>query len=334
MGCQKIGPHLYRDNSCVKEDNSVTGVPEISIVIPILNEKDSLGELFCRIRTSLEGVSENYEVIFVDDRSIDGTWEALGSINVEDSRFKAVQFSRRFGYQTSIYVGLAQARGELIVTMDSDLQHPPEVIPEMIAKVKEGFDVINMIRSNLDCKSLVARIGSKIFYSLISYLSPTPMTLQAADFRMYTRKVVDSLMEFSERSLFLRGLVGWVGFEQVDMEFAEEQRSYGSSKFNFMGLIHFAVDAIVAFSTSPLYWAIYLGMAIMLFGILSGFYMIVSLVLAESVPVLWFTAISVFLLISGALMVLLGVIGLYVAKMFVEVQARPRYVIDRKIGIA
>ncbi len=307
--------------------------PDVSIVIPVLNERDNVDELCSRIRETLEPLEILFEVIFVDDQSTDGTIEKLEAIHASDKRFQAVQFSRRFGYQISIFAGLEHSRGDVVITMDSDLQHPPEVIPRMLAKFREGQDVVNMVRKNLGEKSLLKRAGGMAFYRLINFLSPTPMALQSADFRLYSRQVVDVIREFPERTLFLRGLVGWVGFRQANLEFEEGTRTTGETKFSFWAMVKFAADAIVSFSTSPLYAALYIGTALSVTGGIYGVYTIAQALFTDNYPAGWPTIVCLLLMIGGAQMLLLGIIGIYVAKMFVEVKSRPRYIVRTRIGI-
>jgi len=308
--------------------------PQLSIVIPVFNEEANIGELCHRIQLVMDAQGIEYEVILVDDLSADQTFEKIAVVHEQNQRFKAIQFSRRFGYQTSIFVGLGYARGEMVITMDSDLQHPPEIIPQMLAKHGEGYDVVNMVRSNLDQKSLLSRVGSKLFYGLINRLSPTPIAFQSADFRLYSRRVIEALGDFPERSLFLRGLVGWVGFRQVDMPFEEEGRRFGNTKFGQLStLVRFAVSALVSFSTSPLYSAIYLGLFSVMAGVVYGAYYLFQSLLNVSYPPGWVSIICLILLIGGTHMILLGIIGVYIAEIFTEVKGRPRYLVGRMLGV-
>ena len=306
---------------------------DISIVIPILNEEESVDELCNRIIKVIGLLKLTYEVIFIDDVSNDKTMEKLQYINKHNDSIKIVQFSRRFGYQESIFAGLELASGKIIITMDSDLQHPPEMIKDMVIKSQEGYEVINMVRHNMYQRSLIPKLGSRLFYKLINLISPTPVVADSADFRLYSRKVVDTLLKLPERSLFLRGLIGWVGFKQLNLPFDEQKRVSGRSKFKFLTSVRLFVDGIISFSTSPLYFAIYIGMIIMTLGFLYGLWVITNVfVNANYSPAGWPTIICLILFIGGIIMLLLGVIGLYISKLFIEVKSRPRYIVDRKIG--
>ena len=306
---------------------------DISIVIPILNEQESVDELCNRIKKVIEPLKLTYEVIFIDDLSIDDTIEKLQFINKHNENIKTIQLSRRFGYQNSIWAGLEHSIGKIIITMDSDLQHPPEFIKEMVDKFREGYEIINMVRQNKDQKSFISKIGSKLFYKSINSISPTPIAVDSADFRLYSRRVVDTLLQFPEKSLFLRGLVGWVGFKQVDLPYIEEKREFDKTKFGLLRSVRFAVDGIISFSTAPLYFAVFIGIFFMILGFLYGLWVFINVFVNVNYSISgWPTVVCLILLIGGVIMFLLGIIGLYISKLFTEVKGRPRYIVDRKIG--
>ena len=306
---------------------------DISIVIPILNEQDSVDELCDRIKNVIQSLKLTYEVIFIDDLSTDNTIEKLQYINKQNENIKTIQLSRRFGYQNSIWAGLEHSIGNMVITLDSDLQHPPEIIKKMVDKFQEGYDVINMVRQNKDQKSFVSKIGSKLFYKSINIFSPTPIVVNSADFRLYSRKVVNTLLKFPEKSLFLRGLVGWVGFKQVDLSYIEEKRKFDKTKFSFWRSVRLAADGIISFSTTPLYFAIFIGGFFMVLGFLYGIWIFINVFINVKYSIAgWPTVVCLILLIGGVIMFLLGIIGLYISKLFIEVKGRPLYIVDRKIG--
>jgi glycosyltransferase involved in cell wall biosynthesis len=306
--------------------------PEISFVIPVLNEQENVEELCMRIDRVMKEIKLHYEAIFVDDYSTDDTIERLEAIHESNPHIKAIQLSRRFGYQMSLFAGLEHVRGEIIITMDSDLQHPPEYVPQMVDKYREGYDVVNMVRQKASDKSPTLRVGSTMFYRLINSLSPTPVTTDSADFRLFSRRAIDALKQFPEKTIFLRGLVGWIGYRQSELPYDEGRRRYGKSKFNLWKSIRFAADAIVSFSTSPLYAAVYLGAIISMIGLVYGIYICINALLSQVYPAGWPTLVCMILLMGGLQMILIGIIGIYIAKIFLEAKGRPRYIINRKIG--
>ena len=306
---------------------------DLSLIIPVLNEEENINELYHRISSSLEPAKIKYEIIFVDDCSTDRSYEFIESLSKSNNSVRAIRFSRKFGYQESIYCGLEHSIGENVITMDSDLQHPPELILDLINKAKEGYDIVNMVRNKTIKKSYITKIGSSFFYKIINYLSPTKIVNESADFRLYSRKVVDSLKLFPERGIFLRGLVGWMGFKQTDIRFNEQIRKHGESKFNFMRLIKFSLVAITSFSTSPLYFSIYTGFILSSIGIVYGIKIIIDQIFLGAVyNEGWASIIILLLFIGGLIMIMLGIIGIYLSVIFNEIKMRPRYIIDKNLG--
>tara|TARA_B100001996_G_scaffold181410_1_gene138564 strand:+ start:94 stop:1050 length:957 start_codon:yes stop_codon:yes gene_type:complete len=306
---------------------------DLSLVIPVLNEEENIKELYNRISSHLEHSGLQYEIIFVDDCSSDKSYEIIKSLSIGDNSIKAIRFSRKFGYQESIYCGLENSNGNYIITMDSDLQHPPEYILDLIKKSKEGYDIVNMVRRKKTSNSLIKKLGSSFFYKIINYLSPTSIVNESADFRLYTRKAINKIKLFPEKGLFIRGLVGWIGFKQVDLMFEEQKRRHGKSKFNIIRLIRFALKAITSFSTSPLYFSIYTGFLLSSIGITYGLLITIRvLFLNEVYDKGWVSIISLLLFIGGLIMIMLGIIGVYLSVIFKEIKMRPRYIIDKEIG--
>lgn len=306
---------------------------DLSLVIPVLNEEENIKELYNRISSHLEPSGLQYEIIFVDDCSADKSYDIIKSLSQGDNSIKAIRFSRKFGYQESIYCGLENSNGKYIITMDSDLQHPPEYILDLIKKSKEGYDIVNMVRRKKTTNSLIKKLGSSFFYKIINYLSPTSIVNESADFRLYTRKAINKIKLFPEKGLFIRGLVGWIGFKQVDLMFEEQKRRHGKSKFNILRLIRFALKAITSFSTSPLYFSIYTGFLLSSIGITYGLLITIRvLFLNEVYDKGWASIISLLLFIGGLIMIMLGIIGVYLSVIFKEIKMRPRYIIDKEIG--
>ena len=306
---------------------------DLSIVIPVLNEEKNISILFDRILSCLTSTNLQYEIIFIDDCSTDKSFEKISKLSENNKSIKAIRFSRKFGYQESIYCGLEHSTGENMITMDSDLQHPPELILDLLNKANEGYDIVNMVRNKAVKKSFISKIGSSFFYRIINFLSPTQVVNESADFRLYNRKVVNSLKLFPERGIFIRGLVGWMGFKQIDIKFEEQEREHGISKFNLFRQINFALVAITSFSTSPLYFSIYSGFLISSIGIIYGMKIITNIIFfGATYDEGWASILSLLLFIGGLIMIMLGVIGIYLSVIFNEIKMRPRYIINKNIG--
>ena len=306
---------------------------DLSIVIPVLNEEKNISILFDRILSCLTSTNLQYEIIFIDDCSTDKSFEKISKLSENNKSIKAIRFSRKFGYQESIYCGLEHSTGENMITMDSDLQHPPELILDLLNKANEGYDIVNMVRNKAVKKSFISKIGSSFFYRIINFLSPTRVVNESADFRLYNRKVVNSLKLFPERGIFIRGLVGWMGFKQIDIKFEEQEREHGISKFNLFRQINFALVAITSFSTSPLYFSIYSGFLISSIGIIYGMKIITNIIFfGATYDEGWASILSLLLFIGGLIMIMLGVIGIYLSVIFNEIKMRPRYIINKNIG--
>ena len=307
--------------------------PNLSIIIPVLNEEKNITKLYNRIFTCLSTTKLQYEIIFIDDCSTDKSYEIITKLSENNKSIKAIRFSRKFGYQESIYCGLEHSTGENMITMDSDLQHPPELILDLLNKANEGYDIVNMVRNKAVKKSFISKIGSSFFYRIINFLSPTQVVNESADFRLYNRKVVNSLKLFPERGIFIRGLVGWMGFKQIDIKFEEQEREHGISKFNLFRQINFALVAITSFSTSPLYFSIYSGFLISSIGIIYGMKIITNIIFfGATYDEGWASILSLLLFIGGLIMIMLGVIGIYLSVIFNEIKMRPRYIINKNIG--
>ena len=310
----------------------MTNKIDLSIVIPVLNEQENIKELFERISFHLKDSNLKYEIIFVDDCSSDRSLEKIKSIARNRDEIKAIKFSRKFGYQESIFCGMEHSLGKFIITMDSDLQHPPEYILELYKKAKEGFDIVNMVRKVKQNNSIIKRISSALFYNIINKLSPTPVVNESADFRLYNRKVIDSIKLLPEKGLFIRGLVGWLGYNQTQILFNEQPRLKGKSKFNFKRLVKFALKGITNFSTSPLYFSIYIGFIFSLIGMIYGFITTVNILVLKKLYYEGWAIITLLLFVSGLIMIMLGIIGIYLSIIFKEIKMRPRYIVDEYVG--
>ena len=306
--------------------------PTISVVVPILNEEDNLDQLQQRLVASLNKCGVTFEIIYVDDGSADQSFEILKEFSSQDSRIRVISFSRNFGHQIAITAGIDAAAGSAVVTMDGDLQHPPELIEELLESWREGFEIVYTVRTATKNISRFKKITSSLFYLLLNRLSDTKVEPNTSDFRLLDRKVVDVFKEIRERHRFFRGLVFWVGFNRKAVSFIADERHAGKEQYSFAKMALFALDGIVSFSNVPLLISIYLGCTVSIFSFVLGLYF-VYLRIAEGAFVSGVASVLVSLhFLCGIILIFIGVVGLYISRMYSEVKQRPLYVVSEKIG--
>ncbi len=305
----------------------------LSVVVPCMNEEEVLRETNRRLVSTLEGVSLNFEIVYVDDGSTDSTRELLRDLQAHDARIRVVCFSRNFGHQIAITAGLEHSSGDAVVIIDADLQDPPEVILDFVAKWLDGFDVVYGVRTEREGETQFKRWTAKLFYRFIRRLSDTRIPLDAGDFRLMDRRVVDALLSMPERDRFVRGMVSWLGFSQAAVEYHRAPRLAGITKFSLFKMIRFALDGIFSFSILPLRLATWTGFAasgLAVFGIiivlLEKFFGVVGLVRG------WSSAMIAELFIGGVQLICLGIIGEYVGRIYGESKRRPLYIVKEKMG--
>jgi polyisoprenyl-phosphate glycosyltransferase len=304
----------------------------ISVVIPVFNEESGLKLLLDRLLPVLEGLNSPFEVVFVNDGSRDGSLEALKRLNARDSRLKLVSFSRNFGKECAIAAGLAYARGEVVVLMDSDLQHPPETIRNFIARWREGYQIVYGERLDRSADGPIRRILSKVFYRLFRILTKTNLPRNAGDFRLLDRKAVDALNRLGERARYNNGLFAWIGFRSVGVPYSVGERSVGVTKWSPRRLVHFAIDGLTSFSNLPLKVWSYLGLFVSLIALVyATVFFVKTLIFGVDVPGFPTLVISIMLL-SGAQLISLGVLGEYLARVYDEVKGRPLYIVAEEHG--
>lgn len=300
---------------------------ELSVVVPAFNEEGNLAALVSRVRAVMDGLNMTWELIFVDDGSRDGTPQRLREIVHQEPRVRALRFSRNFGKEAAIAAGLHAARGRAVVLMDSDLQHPPEVIPAFVAKWREGFDVVYGVRDDRDDDPLARRLGTAAFYGLFKALSPFQLPAGAGDFRLFDRKAVDALNALGERVRFSKGLYSWIGFKQIGVPFEVAERAAGVSSFNARRLLGLAFDGLTAFTMLPLRVWSYVGLTISGFAFAYALYFLTrTVLLGVEVPGYPSLIVSV-MFFSGVQLLSLGVLGEYLGRIFTEVKHRPLYVV-------
>jgi glycosyltransferase involved in cell wall biosynthesis len=307
---------------------------ELSIVVPMWNESAVLDRFFARLLPVLDAATPSYEILCVDDGSTDDTFARLEAFRARNPRIRLLGLSRNFGKESALSAGLDFAAGAAVIPMDADLQDPPELVPQMLAKWREGYDVVLAKRASREGESWVKRGTAHAFYRLIGRLSQVQIPENVGDFRLMDRRVVETLAVLPERSRFMKGVFAWLGFRQVTLEYAREPRAAGVAKQNWPRLFALAIDGIVSFSAAPLKIWSYIGFLVALFAGLYGLFIILrTLILGVVVPG-YASLLVVVLFMNGLVLIGLGVIGEYMARVFTEVKRRPVYIIAAHSGVA
>jgi len=297
---------------------------ELSIVIPSFNEEGNIAQLYQQIQQAVGEM--DYECIFVDDGSSDQTFEEIRKIAQKDARVHGISFSRNFGHQTALSAGLQAAKGDLVVMMDADGQHPPKVINELLEEQKKGFEIVNTQRLDTADAGAAKKLSSKWYYKILNLLSDVRIEPASSDFRLMTRKAVDAFLQFEEKERFTRGLVSWMGFSQSIIQYIAPERMSGESKYTLGKMIRFAFVGITSFSSKPLKFSIYAGIFSLIFGILYTIYIITVYVKGDTITG-WASMMIVILFLGGIQLLSLGIIGEYIAGIFNESKKRPLYFI-------
>lgn len=298
-----------------------------SVVIPVYNEELVIQETYNRLKSVMDSLNENYELIFVNDGSRDKSASILGAVCEADQRVKLVDFSRNFGHQMASTAGMDYSSGETIVLIDADLQDPPEIIPKMLEKWREGFDVVYGIRVKRKGETFFKKFTSKIFYRLLNSMTEVEIPLDTGDFRLVGRKVCDALKTTNERNRYLRGLISWMGFRQTGIEYARDKRFAGETKYPLKKMLRFAFDGITSFSYKPLKLATYFGSFVSVLSFLYLLDVLYQRLFTNSTITGWASTLAVSLFFNGIVLIILGIMGEYVGRIFDEVKGRPLYVI-------
>jgi dolichol-phosphate mannosyltransferase len=303
--------------------------PEISIVIPTYCEEGNIVELYEQLQRELtKSEIHSFEIIYVNDGSIDNSLEKIKELAIRDERVKYIHFSRNFGHQNALRAGLDFAQGDAVISMDADLQHPPELIPTLIAFWRAGNKVVYTKRKDKNDLSFFKKLTSKMFYKLVNYLSETKLEEGTADFRLLDRSVVEALKNFNENNLFYRGIIPGLGFKQHGVEYIPNERFSGNTKYTFSKMVRFALTGITSSSAKPLYFSIYLGAFLALCSFFYALYAIyVSIFTTEAIAG-WTSTIASILFIGGIQLMMLGIVGIYLGKLFSESKKRPNYIIE------
>ncbi len=302
---------------------------KVSVVVPAYNEEGNLETLVKILVPYLAGYPD-YEVLFVDDGSSDGTLEILKKLNRADQRIRFISLSRNFGHQNALKAGLDNAVGDCVISMDGDLQHPPELIPQMIEKWKEGYDIVYTVRKDDPKLSFLKRKTSNLFYRLMNWLSEIRIEKGVADFRLLDRTAVEVLKDLKEYYLFLRGMTAWMGFKQCSIPYEPGERLAGETKYSFKRMLGFALTGLTAFSLKPLKISVLLGLCLAFVSFIYGFYAIFMKFFSDQVIQGWASVLVSVLFIGGIQLIVLGIIGEYIGKLFMETKRRPHYIVREK----
>jgi dolichol-phosphate mannosyltransferase len=306
----------------------------ISVVLPVYNEHENLGTLIDRLQPVLgEATGGDFEVLFVDDGSRDGSAEMLDAFHSADPRLKIVHFSRNFGHQAALQAGLNESNGRAVVLMDADLQDPPELLHQFIDRWREGNDVVYAVRTKRK-EHLLKRAAYKVFYRTLKAVADLDVPLDAGDFCLLDRRVVDTLVALPERNRFLRGLRSWVGFRQASVEYERDARHAGAPKYTFKKLVQLALSGYVGFSAMPLRMAAWLGFAVAAAGFAVGVWALATKLMDIPSPRGWASTVAVMLFVGGINLLMLGVIGEYLGRVYDEVRQRPLYIVRSSLGLS
>lgn len=301
----------------------------ISVIVPMYNEEAVIPATYSRLKEVLDGLKESYEIIFINDGSRDRTRDMLMEICEKDKTVKLIDFARNFGHQVAITAGMDYAAGECMVIIDGDLQDPPELIPKMMELWRQGYDVVYGKRISRQGETIFKKVTAKIFYRLLRSLTDVNIPVDTGDFRLIDRRVCEALKQLPERSRYVRGLMSWVGFKQTPIEFERSERYAGETKYPLKKMLKLAMDGIMSFSYKPLKLSSWLGSLLSVF---SFVYLIIVLLqkifFPESAQSGWASLIAVSLFFNGITLLMLGIIGEYIGRIYDEAKGRPLYIIS------
>lgn len=301
--------------------------PNISIIIPAYNEAGNIELLYDKLNTVLTAIGDSFEIIFVNDGSKDNTLSVLKTLSHKQKQLHYINFSKNFGHQAALKAGIDHARGNCIISMDADLQHPPHIVKEMIEYWKQGYDVVYTQRTGDKNISLLKKITSRFFYSLLRKISDVEIEEGTADFRLLDRKVADVIKKSNDSFLFIRGLVPWMGFNQKKIVYVPDNRHSGNTKYTLKKMMSFAINGITSFSIKPLRFATFMGIIISLMAFTYGIYAILVYFIDSRVISGWASLLTSVLFIGGIQLIIMGIIGEYIGKIYMQLKNRPFYIV-------
>jgi glycosyltransferase involved in cell wall biosynthesis len=301
--------------------------PAISVVVPLYDEEHNVTELHRRLSCVLLAMGLPFEILFVNDGSDDATAAMIDGFHQDDANLTVMHLSRNFGHQSAVWAGLDYARGQSVVVLDGDLQDPPEIIPQLVDRWREGYDVVYAVRKHRKERPL-KRFAYYSFYRLLRLISDLDIPLDSGDFCLMDRRVVQTLRRLPERIRFIRGLRTFVGFRQVGLPYERDARQVGRSKYSLGSLIHLAIDGLVSFSGRPLRLVSCIGASTTMIAIILGVWVAVDAFINQTAPRGWASLLAVVLFMSSVQLICLGIIGEYIRLIFLEVKGRPSYIVD------
>lgn len=303
----------------------------ISLIVPVYNEEEVLPQSFERMNEVMQTLNYDYEIIYVDDGSSDQTWNILKEICAKNDKVRARHFSRNFGHQPAVSAGIDVAKGDALVIIDVDLQDPPSVIPEMVKKWEEGYEVVYGKRLKRHGESIMKKFTAHCYYRLLKMMSAYPIPLDTGDFRLIDKKVADVLRSMKEKNRFLRGMAAWAGFKTCPVEYVREERAAGQTHYTMKKMLGLAMNGILGFSHTPLLMPMYMGGLLLLLCLLGAIVCGVCAIFISVTVWLWVLWVAMFFL--SLLLICMGFQGAYIARIFDEVLDRPLYVISEDIGV-
>lgn len=307
--------------------------PKLSVVVPLFNEELVIQVMYERLTAVLSGMDLTYEIVMVNDGSRDRTLELARSICERDSRVKLISFSRNFGHQFAITAGMDRTAGDAVVVIDADLQDPPEVIPEMVAKWAEGYQVVYGVREKREGESWFKLATASAFYRTLRQVTSVHIPVDTGDFRLIDRRALEVFLQMRERARFVRGMVSWIGFKQGEVRYVRHERLAGDTKYPFKKMLRFAIDGILSFSQVPLRLASALGFASSLIAFLAVVYGLIRWVFfREQVIPGWGSVFTAVLFIGGIQLICVGVLGEYIGRIYEEIKNRPLYIVEEEVN--
>jgi len=308
---------------------------KLTVLTPVFNEEHVIAHFHARTREVLNSLDDvDATILYVVDRCTDNTLNVLRKVVAVDPKAKILALSSRFGHQMSLLAGIENSLdSDAVIMMDSDLQHPPELIPELLENFKRGFDVVYTVRRDTEDVGLIRKMAGNLFYRVLGKLSQVPINANAADFRLISRRVAKTLSsDFQESNMFLRGLFSWMGFQQTGVEYVAEKRFAGQSKYSFSRMVQLAMAGILSFSTKPLQIGIFVGIGFAALAFILMIAAVLKYFIVQAIPNGWTTLVVLLLLFSGIQLIVLGIMGAYIGGIYEEVKGRPRYIIEEEIS--
>lgn len=302
----------------------------ITTIVPLYNEEAIIPELYNRIKAALEQISQDWQIIFVNDGSHDNTYAEVKKITAIDSKVKFISFARNFGHQQAVSAGLDHCSSEVTVIIDGDLQDPPELIPDMHAKYKEGYDVVYAQRARREGETFFKKFTAKIFYRVMKSITDFEIPLDTGDYRLISSRVVKTLTSMDEKNKFLRGQIAWMGYKSCGVQFLRSERKYGKTEYTLSKMIRLALNGITGFSDRPLVFVSQLGIYISFVALLILIYALISHFILDQTVTGWTSIIIVLSFLGGIQLLALGILGTYVSRIYTNLLNRPLYIIDEE----